>query len=149
MPEIIGVTFPIPKSYVSRFFDHGKSVFIKPAITFKKIIPGLKFIFYQSQEDTGYVGDAIIKKITLAEDPFSFFNTYHNDVFLTREELENYIEQIDKWKEIRSSSAPKKKRSPKRKKWVAIELESIRKYNVPRKTKFVPVGGKYLYSDLE
>ncbi len=31
MPEITGVTFPVPKSLMLRFFKDGKTVFIKPA----------------------------------------------------------------------------------------------------------------------
>jgi hypothetical protein len=144
MPDVIGVTFPIPKLYIPRFFDGGKTIFIKPASIFKELQPGMKFVFYQSQEDTGYIGEALIKKITISEDPFSFFDIYGDNIFLTREELKKYIEKNKKWIGIHT----KRKIVPKRKKWLAIELESIQKYNDLKKPKqFVPIGGKYINSD--
>ena len=53
MTTITGATFPIPKPYMSRFFEEGKTVFIKPATVFKEIKPGMKLVFYQSHENTG------------------------------------------------------------------------------------------------
>ena len=144
MSEVIGVAFPVPKSYIPRFFIEGKTVFIKPAATFKGLQPGMKFVFYQSQEDTGYIGEALIKNIIIAEDPFSFFNIYGTDIFLTREELENYIEKNKKW----IGTHTKRKSVPKRRKWLANELESIQKYSALIKPeRFVPIGGKYMKSD--
>lgn len=69
MSEITGVAFPIPKKYMSRFFNEGKTVFIKPASCFKEIKPGMKFVFYQSHEDTGYVGEGIVNSISFSEKP--------------------------------------------------------------------------------
>lgn len=46
MTEIVGVTFPIPKMYISRFFTERKTVFIKPAAVFKELKPGMKLVFY-------------------------------------------------------------------------------------------------------
>jgi hypothetical protein len=66
---ITGVTFPIPKHYMHRFFKEGKTVFVKPATVFKELKKGLKLVFYQSHEDTGYVGEGTIKRILIAEDP--------------------------------------------------------------------------------
>ena len=144
MPDVIGVIFPIPKLYISRFFGDGKTVFIKPAKTFKKLQVGMKFIFYQSQEDTGYVGDALIKNITIARDPFSFFDIYENSIFLTKEELESYIKKIKE----RSKKHKKGKNISKTKNWLAIELKLVRMYNIKIKPdKFTPIGGKYIYTD--
>jgi hypothetical protein len=98
MSDVVGVTFPIPKSYMSRFFDEGKTIFIKPATIFKDLRAGMKFIFYQSQEDSGYIGEAIIKNIIIDEDPYSFFEIYENSIYLTKEELKNYIKTTEKWK---------------------------------------------------
>ena len=66
MAEIIGVTYPIPKKFIDRFFKKGKNVFIKPATVWKQLKPGMKFVFYQSQEDTGFVGEAKIKRMALS-----------------------------------------------------------------------------------
>ena len=89
MSEIIGVTFPIPKKIMSRFFEGKKTVFIKPATVFKELRRGMKVVFYQSQEDTGYVGEATIKRMILLDDPLKFLDTYGDAIFLTREEVKD------------------------------------------------------------
>ena len=98
MPEIIGATFPIPKSFIPRFFEGGKTVFIKPATIFKELQPGMKFVFYQSREDTGYIGEAIIKNIIIADDPFHFFEIYSDRIYLSKKDLHDYMETNKKWK---------------------------------------------------
>ena len=96
MSEIIGVTFPILKWNIDRFFENEKTVFIKPATVFKKLEKGQKFIFYQSREDTGYVGEAIIKSITFREDPLAFFKIFGDKIFLTKSEVDQYLEEKNK-----------------------------------------------------
>jgi len=86
MSEIKGVTYPIPKQFMDRFFK-GKDVFVKPATVWKQLKPRMKFVFYQSHEDTGFVGEAKIKMILLQGDPMKFFETYGDRIFLTKEEL--------------------------------------------------------------
>ena len=136
MSEIIGVTYPIPKQFVDRFFK-GKDVFVKPATVWKQLKPGMKFVFYQSHEDTGFVGEARIKRILLVEDPVSLYETYGDRIFLTKDELKEYIKSQERWKSRKDKS--------KKKLWMAIELENIKKYDKPVKPKrFVPVGGQYL-----
>lgn len=140
MKTITGVTFPVPKEYMSRFFEEGKTVFIKPATVFKEVKDGMKLVFYQSHEDTGYVGEATIEDIELSEDPLSFFNTYDGAIFLTPEEVKAYLEVQEKWKTVRVRKRPETK--PK---WIALKLTDIRKYDkIQKPNRFVPVGGKYL-----
>ena len=140
MPEITGVTFPVPKKYIPRFFEDKKTVFIKPATVFKELRSGMKLVFYQSHEDTGYVGEATIKRIIISEDPFSFFETFGNAVFLTKEEAKAYVTSQERWQGVRVRKGEAKKRT-----WMALELEHIRKYDTVKKPeRFVPVGGKYL-----
>ena len=140
MPEIAGVTFPVPKHYMERFFAEGKAVFIKPATVFKELKPGMKVVFYQSHEDTGYVGEATIKKIVIGEDPLAFFETFGDAIFLTREEAEAYVENQERWQGVRVRKGETKKRA-----WMALELEDIREYDTVKKPeRFVPVGGRYL-----
>lgn len=135
MGEIVGVTYPIPKQFMDRFFKEGKDVFVKPATVWKQLKPGMKFVFYQSHEDTGFVGEAKIKMILLQEDPMKFFETFGDRIFLTKEELKEYIKSQERWGHGKK----------KRKLWMAIELEDIKKYDTPVKPKrFVPVGGQYL-----
>ncbi len=75
MTEIVGVTYPIPKQFMDRFFRDGKDIFIKPATVWKQLKPGMKFVFYQSHEDTGFVGEAKVKRVMLSEDPMKFYET--------------------------------------------------------------------------
>lgn len=140
MDEIKGVTFPIPKKYMSRFFEENKTVFIKPATVFKEIKPGLKLVFYQSHENTGFVGEASIKRMIMLDDPLKFFGMFGNSIFLTKQEVKEYLEEQKKWQGIRV-----RKGETKKKKWMALELENIKKYQEPMKPKrFVPVGGQYI-----
>ncbi|MDN7012900.1 DUF365 domain-containing protein [Methanoculleus sp. FWC-SCC3] len=140
MSEIIGVTFPVPKKYTPRFFNEGKTVFIKPATVFKELRSGMKLIFYQSHEDTGYAGEATIKRIVINDDPLAFFETFGDAVFLTREEAKAYVRNQERWQGVRVRKGEGKKRS-----WMALELENIQKYDTVKKPeRFVPVGGRYL-----
>lgn len=81
MGEIVGVTYPIPKRFMDRFFRDGKDVFVKPATVWKQLKPGMKFVFYQSHEDTGFVGEAKLKRILLQEDPVKFYEVYGDRIF--------------------------------------------------------------------
>jgi hypothetical protein len=136
MGEIVGVTYPIPKQYMDRFFKEGKNVFVKPATVWKQLKPGMKFVFYQSHEDTGFVGEARIKRVVLSENPMQFFETFGDRIFLTKDELKEYIKSQERWG---------RRESRKKRLWMAIELEGIKKYDKPIKPKrFVPVGGQYL-----
>ena len=140
MSEITGVTFPVPKHLMPRFFKDGKTVFIKPATVFKELRSGMKLVFYQSHEDTGYVGEATIKRIVINEDPLAFFETFGDAVFLTREEVRDYAGGQERWQGIRVRKGEVRKRN-----WMALELENIGRYDTIRKPeRFVPVGGRYL-----
>jgi len=134
MPEIEGVAFPIPKQFAQRFFE-GRDVFVKPATVFKELKPGMKFVIYQSHEDTGFVGEAKIKAISFADDPMELLEKYRERLFLDEKELKEYVKSQERWG----------RRKAKKKKWMAIELEEIKKYEKPVKPKrFVTVGGCYL-----
>jgi len=100
----------------------------------KQLKPGMNFVSYRSHEDTGFVGEAKIKIILLQEDPVKFFEIYGNGIFLTKEELKDYIKFQERWGHGKK----------KRKLWMDIEFEDVRKYDKPVKPKrFVPVGGQY------
>ncbi|MCK9278482.1 MAG: DUF365 domain-containing protein [Methanoculleus sp.] len=138
--EIVGVTFPIPKKYTPRLFKDGKTVFIKPATVFKELMPGMRLVFYQSHEETGYVGEATIKRIVIDDGPLAFFETFGDAIFLTREEAEAYVQNQERWQGVRV-----RKEVPRKRPWMALELEDIQKYDTVKKPgRFVPVGGKYL-----
>jgi hypothetical protein len=100
----------------------------------------MKLVFYQSREDTGYVGEATIRRIVINEDPLAFFETFGDAVFLTKEEARAYVENQERWQGVRV-----RKEAPRKRPWMALELEGIRKYDTVKKPeRFVPVGGKYL-----
>ena len=140
MSEITGVTFPVPKQYMKRFFAEGKTVFIKPATVFKELKPGMKLIFYQSHEDTGYAGQATIRRIVIDDDPLAFFETFGDAVFLTKEEAKAYVANQERWQGVRV-----RKEAPRKRPWMALELEDVQKYDTVKKPeRFVPVGGRYL-----
>ena len=140
MSEIIGVTFPVPKKYTPRFFNEGKTVFIKPATVFKELRSGMKLVFYQSHEDTGYAGQATIRRIVIEDDPLAFFETFGDAIFLTKEEAKAYVENQERWQGVRV-----RKEAPRKRPWMALELEDVQKYDTVKKPeRFVPVGGKYL-----
>ena len=140
MSGIIGVTLPVPKRYMKRFLEEGKTVLIKPATIFKELRSGMKLVFYQSHEDTGYVGEATIKRIVINDDPLAFFEAFGNAIFLTEEETRAYAGSQKRWQGVRVRKDRKQKRV-----WMAIELEDIHPYAEVRKpTWFVPVSGKYL-----
>ena len=134
MAEIKGVAFPVPKQFAQRFFE-GEDVFVKPATAFKELKPGMKFLIYQSHEDTGFVGEARIKAISFADDPIDFLEKYGERLFLNEKELKEYVKSQERWG----------RRKTKKRKWMAIELEEIKKYEKPVKPKrFVTAGGCYL-----
>ena len=140
MSEITGVTFPVPKHLMPRFFKDKKTVFIKPATVFKELRSGMKLVFYQSREDTGYVGEATVRRIVIGDDPLAFFDTFGDAVFLTREEANAYAEGQEQWQGVRVRKGETRKRP-----WMALELEDIREYDTVKKPgRFVPVGGRYL-----
>ena len=140
MPEITGVTFPVPKHLMPRFFKDNKTVFIKPATVFKELKPGMKLVFYQSHEDTGYAGEATIRRIVIDENPLAFFETFGDAVFLTIEEAKAYVDNQERWQGVRV-----RKEVPRKRPWMALELGDIQKYDtVMKPERFVPVGGRYL-----
>ncbi|WP_253460954.1 DUF365 domain-containing protein [Methanocalculus sp. AMF5] len=114
---------------------------MKPATVFKELRRGMRLVFYQSHEDTGYVGEATIKRILVAADPLTFYDTYGDAVFLTRDEMVAYLENQEKWKATRV----RKGNESRKRNWIALELEDIRAYEAVRKPeRFVTVGGQYL-----
>ena len=69
-----------------------------------------------------------------------FFATFGDAVFLTRKEVEAYVESQGRWQGVRV-----RKGEVRRRPWMALELEDIREYDMVKKPeRFVPVGGRYL-----
>ena len=119
---------PLRKSL--RFWQRGQISLHRP--------PGVQQRPYQSREDTGYAGEATIKRIVINEDPLAFFETFGDAVFLTKEEAKAYVANQERWQGVR-------KEAPRKRPWMALELEGIREYDsVKKPERFVPVGGRYL-----
>ncbi|WP_214019418.1 DUF365 domain-containing protein [Methanoculleus sp.] len=88
----------------------------------------------------GYVGEATIKRIVIGDNPLAFFETFGDAVFLTKEEVRAYVESQERWQGIRV-----RKGVPRKRPWMALKLENVRKYDTVKKPeRFVPVGGRYL-----
>ncbi|MCK9278174.1 MAG: DUF365 domain-containing protein [Methanoculleus sp.] len=100
----------------------------------------MKLVFYQSHQDTGYAGEATLRRIIIGDDPLAFFETFGDAVFLTRDEARAYVEGQERWQHVRIRKGEARKRP-----WMALELEDVRKYDTVKKPeRFVPVGGRYL-----
>ncbi len=135
MSRIVGVAYPIPKRYVSRFFDGGRTVFVKPASTYRHLKSGMRFLFYQSRDPRGLVGEARIKRIFVSENPLQFLDTYGDRLFLDRDELLAYMHARGG-----GDGLPEEARL-----WVAIELEDIRpRERTEGEALSVPAGGQYI-----
>jgi len=86
------------------------------------------------------VGEATIRRIVINDDPLAFFETFGDAVFLTRDEATAYVEGQGQWQGVRV-----RKGEPKKRPWMALELEDIREYDrIKKPERFVPVGGRYL-----
>jgi hypothetical protein len=104
----------------------------------------MKLVFYQSHKDTGYVGEGIIQNIHLVDDPLSLFEMYGERIFLTKEEVQAYLDNLERWKGVRV----RKDNETKKKKWLGLELKDIKKYDtVEKPERFVPVGGQYIRTE--
>lgn len=86
--EIIGVAFPVPHEFMKRFFEEGKTVFVKNS-KFTKLRSGSKVIFYASHQVHAFVGEGIIESLERLP-PRETIQKYGNDLFLTEKELMSY-----------------------------------------------------------
>nr|WP_238320569.1 DUF365 domain-containing protein [Methanoculleus bourgensis] len=58
----------------------------------------------------------------------------------TKEEAKAYVENQERWQGVRV-----RKEAPRKRPWMALELEDVQKYDTVKKPeRFVPVGGRYL-----
>lgn len=92
--EIVGIVFPFLPLHVPRFFENGKTVFVK--FFGKETVPlrlrsGHKLFFYESGGRKVIVGEATIAQVTgeRADQVFTRFG--EDELFLGRSELQDYI----------------------------------------------------------
>lgn len=76
------------REYIDRMFDERKDVFVKFS-HFKNLTEGSKIVFHVSGEKM-LVGEGIVKKVEKL-DPKHAWVRYHNRIFLTKDEYNNYI----------------------------------------------------------
>jgi len=131
--EIVGMIIPIPSYLLERIFKEKKNKIIKVATIFKQIKPGSKVLFYSSHETHAVVGEGTVEtcEIVSATDLSKKFSKFDGNLFITKEELKNYLSQR------------------RRNKFLIISLKGIKQYKKPVKLKrFVPMAGQYLKQSL-
>lgn len=134
--NIIGVTFPVPRAFLSRILDGGRSVFVKPSTL--RLKPGMKVIFYASREEQGWHGEAEVEDVEFFTNVGEIIEKYGPELFLTPEELRQYERDREKWHSRGRRPRP----------WMAVRLKNVRKYpRVVRPKRFIAVSGRYVGED--
>lgn len=124
--KICGVTHPIPVNIAKGIYNKGKYVFVGKSYL-GKVLPGDKFIVYESYGAKAYTGWANIKSIG-KQKTSSIFSKYGDKLIITKKELEEYAKGKSEMN--------------------VIEFENFEKFTKPIKPKkFVTVAGKYIYKD--
>jgi hypothetical protein len=91
--SILGIIFPLSRQHIDRFFDGGKTVFVKffdRQPTPSRLHRGAKLFFYQSGGGRALVGDAEITEVSSGTLDM-VWNRFGERLFLTKDELEAYV----------------------------------------------------------
>lgn len=124
--KILGVSHPIPTEYAERIYNDGKTIFVGKSYL-GNVVPGDKFIIYESYGAKAYTGWADIKSIG-KQKTSSIWNKYGTKLMITKTEFQEYAKG--------------------RPEMNVIEFENFQKFNKPVVPKrFVAVSGKYIYED--
>jgi len=124
-----GIIFPFLPEHVSRFFDDGKTVFVK--FFGNERIPirlhvGSKLLFYESEGEKEIVGEATIREISMGN-VNEVQAKYRTALFLTQKELDEYTNQR------------------REKKMLVLVLGNARRYKTPLKLrKSLTMAGQYM-----
>jgi len=131
--KIVGVTFPVPKWFLDRILNEGKTIFVKPSTL--RIKPRMKLIFYASREDQGWYGEAEVESVEYFTNIEEIIKKYKNELFLTPEELRKYERDRAKWHSRGRRPRP----------WMVLRLKNIRKYpKIVKPKRFIAVSGRYV-----
>ena len=131
--KIIGATFPIPRYFLSRILEEGKTVFVKPSTL--RLKPGMKLIFYASREDQGWHGEAEVGSVEYFTNVEEIIKRYKNELFLTPEELRKYERDRAKWHSRDRRPRP----------WMIVKLRNIKRYpKIVKPKRFIAVSGRYI-----
>ena len=134
--KVVGVTFPVPKWFLDRILDGGKTVFVKPSTL--RLKPGMKVIFYASREDQGWHGEAEVESVEHFTNVEEIIRRYKDDLFLTPEELRKYERDRARWHSRGRRPRP----------WMVVKLKNVRKYpKIVRPKRFIAVSGRYIRED--
>ncbi|NJE08386.1 DUF365 domain-containing protein [Thermococcus sp. M39] len=131
--SVVGVTFPVPKRFLDRILDGGKTVFVKPSTL--RVKPGMKVVFYASREGQAWLGEAEVESVEFFNSVEGIIGKYEEELFLTPKELREYERERAKWHS----------RGRRPKPWMVLRLKNIRKYPKPVKPpRFIAVSGRYI-----
>lgn len=131
--KTVGATFPIPRHFLSRILDEGKTVFVKPSTL--KLKAGMKLIFYASREDQGWHGEAEVESVEYFTNVDEIIKKYEKELFLTPEELRKYERGRAKWHSRGRRPRP----------WMVVKLRNIKRYpKVVKPKRFIAVSGRYV-----
>ena len=121
--EIVAVSHPIPTEYATRIYNFGKSVFVGRSYL-GKVVPGDKFVIYESHGAKAYTGWADIKSIGKQKTDI-ITQKYGKKLMITTEEFVEYSNNRDEMN--------------------VIEFENFEKFRNPVKPLgFVKESGKYI-----
>jgi len=127
--DVEGIVFPILPNHLERFFEGGKSVFVKfvgRRDFSDKIQCGSKLFFYKSKGNKEVVGEARIVEVGTGtvDEALARFG---DDLFLTRPELEEYAN------------------NRKARRMLVLVLKDAKKYRTPlRLDKGLTMAGQYM-----
>lgn len=129
--SVIGIIFPMLPEHVRRFFEQGKTVFVKfVAHLYTNLQPGSKLFFYESRSKKQIVGEARIIQIgsgTMDE----VLLKHGADLFLTPTELKEYV-------------GNRRERG-----MLVLVLDGVRKYSTPLKAdRPVTMAGQYMTKEI-
>jgi len=122
----LGVSHPIPTEFAEKIYKENKSVFVSK-LHLGKVSKGDKFIIYESHGARAYTGWANIKFIGKVKTN-EIWGKFGKKLIVNNEEFKEY--------------------SKNKLEMNVIEFENFEKFKHPVKpSRFVTVGGKYIYED--
>ncbi len=131
--KVVGVTFPVPRWFLERILNEGKTVFVKPSTL--RVKPGMKVVFYASREGQAWLGEAEVESVEFLANVGEILKKYEKELFLTPKELREYDRERAKWHSRGRRPRP----------WMVLKLKNIRKYPRPVKPpRFIAVSGRYI-----
>ena len=131
--QVVGIIFSVLPQHARRFFDEGKTVFVK--FFGRERIPlklqrGHRIFFYEPRGNKEIVGEARIVSIDTVP-AAEVFSVFGDRLFLTQSELQDYAGQR------------------KDRKMLTLVLEDARRYSLPLKLgKSVTMAGRYMTREM-